>query len=1049
MVLNTVTVGAAVTPTVIKTYLVHYLNRKPRHQKPTAHISYDEGLNLIRQFLHYASFHTVEEIQAFTSQWVPSPRWVKVDEVTITEDSISRAAELIRAQLGHRGIDKIGGKTWWTWRREGSVLKAEWIEMRGDYNRRKKTGEKGSRVVLYVHGGAYFFGSVDEHRYQLQRHARKLKARVLARLMVVLRDQGIPLPAGAVLISPWVDLTHSFPSVSGNNPFDYIPAHGFINRPSYAWPPPNADDMEQIAMHAVEKVVKDGLPRKSTQLERQEATQNAIQGFSVDHNPKDLNPKENANNPAGTEGGGMRAGNTIPGPGRDISIMIDGNMIEIKDQIQMYTTNQLISHPLVSPVLQPSLGGLPPLLILTGGGEALRDEQIYLAHKAANPSKYPPGEAYLDEYPDARDIIEKYKPTYVQLQVWDDLCHVAPTLSFTRPAKYMYRSIAQFGAWALARAQETEIEILDDDNVSVISSGSDTGSEAEDSELQKSPERKPRMRANDSNDNVKSSDAVLDTSKDQVGKAGDPLPKFVHNMIRQRVDRHGTIYPLAPAGELPALQMSPNEIGIVKPGPVKRWITAKTQWDSKFAKEKRRAQRQRVKEIVEGYQGFGDDEAPPPSALAGRRHLNMQKEEKKKRSWGMSLWSLWGSSHDKDTIIREEKADQEPEKSVAGLDGEGARPKAKTDAVDKQNSRSRSRRRAVIDTGQTTVDLEDPDQIATKIIRMPKPQNDPNHKDRLSPNDMPPPRRLSYSDPTGSANPPVLNVNGGTDLNGGDRPRAGGIAFPFKLGRSLGDEGGNASTITLNSNMGPMSPKDAGDGEGSQRLDTPGEDRPQKVDESGEEAQALPDDNEVVKEAEPAGAVVGDLGVGDDSHKLEDTAKGTEALGLHDERPKTPEVKGDTIPIDTTDDLATPKAQRTREIIPHAKLKDSEAVNYDSSHCDTLTHANIEAQEASEAQNVKNVASPEGTEAIGGASNLTHQNIKAHEAQNAKGVGVVVPSDPDESASEYVDMDGAASDTSARTERGTGRPGAGIRRMESFETTETTETFDTAREEYE
>ena len=44
-----------------------------------------------------------------------------------------------------------------------------------------KKKDEGKRVMLYVHGGAYFFGSVDEHRYQMQRHARKLKARVLAR----------------------------------------------------------------------------------------------------------------------------------------------------------------------------------------------------------------------------------------------------------------------------------------------------------------------------------------------------------------------------------------------------------------------------------------------------------------------------------------------------------------------------------------------------------------------------------------------------------------------------------------------------------------------------------------------------------------------------------------------------------------------------------------------------------------------------------------------------------------------------------------------------
>lgn len=106
---------------------------------------------------------------------------MKVDVATIPEKSIEKAAAALIAQLDHQGIDKIGGSTWWQWRREADVLKAEWIEMRGDYEARRKSGDTGKRVMLYVHGGAYFFGSVDEHRYQLQRHARKLKARVFAR----------------------------------------------------------------------------------------------------------------------------------------------------------------------------------------------------------------------------------------------------------------------------------------------------------------------------------------------------------------------------------------------------------------------------------------------------------------------------------------------------------------------------------------------------------------------------------------------------------------------------------------------------------------------------------------------------------------------------------------------------------------------------------------------------------------------------------------------------------------------------------------------------
>ena len=197
MVFNTATVSSAVTPAVIQTFLSHvgqlsgsanpqayslkYLNRKPLAKKPTAHISYDEGLHLIRKFLLYASHHTVEDIQRFTSQWVPHPHWVKVDEVKISQEYITKAADHIQEQLGHRGVEKVGGKLWWQWRRPGSELKAEWIEMRSNYQERKNNNDEGKRVMLYVHGGAYFFGSVDEHRYQMQRHARKLKARVFAR----------------------------------------------------------------------------------------------------------------------------------------------------------------------------------------------------------------------------------------------------------------------------------------------------------------------------------------------------------------------------------------------------------------------------------------------------------------------------------------------------------------------------------------------------------------------------------------------------------------------------------------------------------------------------------------------------------------------------------------------------------------------------------------------------------------------------------------------------------------------------------------------------
>ncbi|KAI4249569.1 MAG: hypothetical protein L6R42_008929 [Xanthoria sp. 1 TBL-2021] len=550
--------------------------------------------------------------------------------------------------------------------------------------------------------------------------------------------------------------------------------------------------MEQIALHAVEKVVDEGMPRKSSQHERQTARDQAVQGFSVEDKLDDLLPEANPHNLAGTEGGGDRPGNTIPGPGHELSIMLDGKLVTVKDQIQMYASNQLISHPLVSPVLQPSLGGLPPLLILTGGGEMLRDEQIYLAHKAANPANYPPGEAYMDEDPRAADIIGRYKPTDVQMQVWDDLCHVAPTLSFTRPAKFMYRSIAQFGAWALAKAQKADIDIMDDDDVSVISSASDTVSDTS-SEIKKPRQEEPTMK----NGAVQGQSVATK----QIGKAGEPLPAFKNHMIRQRVDRHGNIFPLGPPSALPALQISPNEIGVIKPGPVRKWMEAKKKWDSKFAKEKRKVQKQRIEEMAEGFQGFGDDEVPPPSALAGRRGLNMEKEPKRGKSWGMSLWSLWGSSHDEKTIKREEKADREP-KTTTVTPQNNDRPG--TPKAAPKHSCSRSRRRVVSYTGQSEPNINE-DTPASELLRCREAKSCPQDPTLLSPTSHP---GTSPSLPSTAASPfpsppatdhstaPLDTIAGTASCN---RPATDGKAFPFKSSTPLHGEGFNPSTLTLRS----------------------------------------------------------------------------------------------------------------------------------------------------------------------------------------------------------------------------------------------------------
>lgn len=328
-------------------------------------MSYDEGLHLIRSFLEFASHHTVEELQAFTSQWVPNPHWVKVDVANISNEYLLQSAELIQAQLGTDGIAQVGGKQWWQWRKPKSSLEAEWIEMRAHHNERKASDDPGRRVMLYVHGGAYFFGSVDEHRYQMQRHARKLKARVFApkyrlspqfpfpcglqdclaaylyllsvqdpstiivagdsagggmvlSMLCILRDQGIPLPAGGVLISPWVDLTHSFPSVGSDAPFDYIPQSGFHHKPSRAWPPPNDDEMAVLQREA------DKQANRVKETIKLTATQRSSDGNTTEHD--DVVDAERLGDLRNTE---------ATSSAKYLRVTVDGKPLTIKDQIQV------------------------------------------------------------------------------------------------------------------------------------------------------------------------------------------------------------------------------------------------------------------------------------------------------------------------------------------------------------------------------------------------------------------------------------------------------------------------------------------------------------------------------------------------------------------------------------------------------------------------------------------------------------------------------------------------------------------------------------------
>ncbi|WFD45205.1 hypothetical protein MPSI1_003883 [Malassezia psittaci] len=461
-----------------------------------------------------------------------------------------------------------------------------------------------NRVMLYIHGGAYYFGSINTHRFQILRIARKFggfsfavnyrkapqfpfpcalqdclaaylylidppenakhpaidPSRIVIAgdsaggglslaLLQLIRDTGLPLPAGAVLISPWVDLTHSFPSILKNTKTDYIPPYSFIHKPSTLWPLP-----EDTGVFERKSIFSLGARRQAKR-----ASMHPPQETEMNRLVKVVTP--------------------------------DGGELPITSQIQLYATNGQLFHPLCSPALSGSLGGLPPLYILAGNDEVLRDEIIYTAHKAANPEKYVLNEELMNRFPNTRATYEKYRnqPTQVHLQVFDGQCHVFTMFMQTITAKYAFRAIASFikyvtGAPTCEPVHSTANHPSDqhDDWQYSSTAAAEYGPVSQQQEnpiAQSKACSKPAMHQ----ENLYS------------GKVPLQRPEYQAHMIRERVDVNGRIRPMEPASQMSAMQMPVEEIGQLKLSTYHRFQEGHTIWDNKFKRTAARVQRRRAK----------------------------------------------------------------------------------------------------------------------------------------------------------------------------------------------------------------------------------------------------------------------------------------------------------------------------------------------------------------------------------------------------------------------------------------------------------------------
>ncbi|KAI9494724.1 Alpha/Beta hydrolase protein [Zychaea mexicana] len=243
-------------------------------------LTFDLAIAIVSDLLRRSSSKTVEDLQRLsTTKGAPVPSDMKRHKVLLPQDYRVRAGNHLGCLFTAQDEQAIG----WDWKSDKKRVK----ELKGEWMQPKKVSSPLKRTILYLHGGAYYLGSYGLYRNLLARLAKLSDARVFAinyrlapqhpfpaavedalaaylymldppegidpvdpnsivvagdsaggglslSLLLALRDAGLPLPGGAMTLSPWVDLTHSLPSIINNISTDYLPPTGFKHAPSKA-----------------------------------------------------------------------------------------------------------------------------------------------------------------------------------------------------------------------------------------------------------------------------------------------------------------------------------------------------------------------------------------------------------------------------------------------------------------------------------------------------------------------------------------------------------------------------------------------------------------------------------------------------------------------------------------------------------------------------------------------------------------------------------------------------------------------------------------------
>lgn len=183
--------------------------------------------------------------------------------------------------------------------------------------------------------------------------------------------------------------------------------------------------------------------------------------------------------------------------------------------------------------------------------------------------------------------VNPFSESQVHLQIYDDACHDLPLFSFTDTAKYCYRAIASFALFVTDSKTDqgtatfsAEPSRMDDENgfLAPPSTNDPSPSNASINSSRRSPPSRnfstPSTRSSSSSSKARRISNIEQTI--YTGTQPFNRPEYVDNMIRERISITGVVRPMEPENEMQALTLDAEDLGLIKEGPVKRYLAGST-----------------------------------------------------------------------------------------------------------------------------------------------------------------------------------------------------------------------------------------------------------------------------------------------------------------------------------------------------------------------------------------------------------------------------------------------------------------------------------------